>query len=363
MTEILQPLSFPLLAALGALAGLLVQQYCARRNGVSRETGEWFAVFGLPLGVFCGHLLYAACQFNIQEGDLSVAWLFTPWRGGFMFWGVFAGCACASILACLIRRERFLPALDTVAAGLVVLVLFVRLAAPLDIFDGVSQGYGRTMEEIVAVFGFEPAEGVRMTPLFFPPELEFAEDLNLSVWLLESVWAAVILAMVLPDFGKRPAGKTAAMALVLYAAGQVLFEFLREDRHPKWLFVRVSQLFAGIVLAGLLIYATVRRLRLRQAILSWIGMAAAAGMVVLMAFMIEKPLIVGGNPIFFPHWTVYTGIILAAAAMGLIVWFGLYPRRPRVSKAERRDAGQSAPVRAVPLRGGKGKDSQTALRA
>ena len=366
MTEILRPVAWPLMIALGALAGILLQQYAARRNGVARETGEWFAVLALPLGIFVGHLLYAAVLYNAQEGDPTFAYLFTPWRGGFMLWGVFIGCAGAALLACLIRREkkdRILPTLDTVAVGLIALVIFVRLAAPLDLAEGVSQGYGRPVEEILEAFGLERVEGGRYLPLFFPPEIEYAEDLCLSVWLLEAVWAGVILAVVLPDMKKRPAGRTAALSLVLYAAGQILLEFLREDQHPKWLYVRVSQLLAGIVLAGLLIYATIRRrVTVRRIILTWIGLLACAGLVVFMAFMIDKPLMIGEEPIFFPHWVIYLTITACAVCMGLLTWQALCPRRPLGSAAGEKQPDAPSPVLTdVPLHGGKSREAQEAL--
>lgn len=365
MTEILQPLNFPLAVVLGALAGLLMQQFCAKKKGVDRVAGEWFAVFALPLGVFFGHLLYAGALYNAQEGDPTVTYLFTPWRGGFMFWGVFIGCAGAALLACLIRKEKALPLLDTVAVGLIVLVIAVRLAAPLDVSDGVSQGFGRPMDELLEAFGLEPAEGARYTPLFFPPEIEYPEDLCLSVWLLEAVWAGVILAMLLAGLKDRPAGRTAAMAMVLYSAGQILLEFLREDQHPKWLYVRVSQLAAAIALFGLLLYATIRRrMRPLRAILTWCGFLAAAGLVVFMAFMIDKPLMITEEPIFFPHWVIYAVIAQCAVGMGLLTWQAIVPRGTKEAE-QAAEAKPAAPVSriSIPLRGGKSQESQFALRS
>lgn len=328
MRAILEPVGFQLAVAAGALAALLVQRRCARKNGLSAAASEWLAVLSLPLGVFFGHFLYALVLYNAQPGDPTIAYLFKPWAGGFMFWGVAGGAVLACFLANRLCKERFLPMMDTVAVALIVLVLVIRAAAPLDVTDGVSQGYGRPVGELLEAFGLEYREEARYLPLFFAPEAEYAEDLNLSVWLLEAIWAGVILMMLLSGMEKRPAGKTSLMALILYAAGQILLEFLREDEHPKWLYVRVSQLLAAIVLAVVVICAVCRgKMNLRRSIVTGAGMLLSVGLIIFMAFMIEKPLILGDEVIFFPQWLVYISITIAAAAMGILTWQSVYPLR------------------------------------
>ena len=53
-------------------------------------------------------------------------------------------------------------------------------------------------------------------------------------------------------------GDKARLFVILYSAGQVLFEYLRQDQYLRWSFVRVSQLTAVLVLLGMMIAAVIR---------------------------------------------------------------------------------------------------------
>ena len=111
----------------------------------------------------------------------------------------------------------------------------------------------------------------------------------------------------------------------------MLFEFLRQDYTMRWRFVRLSQLLSAILLAVVVLHATVRgHLRGRRAVWYWVGFLCCIGLVIAMEFADEKPLILSDEvKIFFPHWITYGCILLAGGGAAALAY------RSQLTTAER----------------------------
>ena len=137
---------------------------------------------------------------------------------------------------------------------------------------------------------------------------------NWAVFILEGI-AALVIFLVLRS-KKRPAGDTARLFLLLYSACQITLESLRRDHCLRWLFVRVSQLTALIVILGLMIAAILRfrenrnSIKPGQVVLSWLLVTLFAGIVVTIEFSFDGKILRD-----LPVWAGY--LIIAGCSCGI----------------------------------------------
>ena len=304
---------FSACVCLGALAAsALFLLMCGRRN--IGERGEKCLMLAIPLAVFCGHLLNCLVLPGELVPDFGWQIFLSPWMGGYMFYGAAAG-ACAAVL--LLGKGRRRDLFDLTALALITLIMFVRFAEPLD-----GQGNGI------------PADDPDAPWCFFPiacPDPEWPDEWNLAVFFWEGLYALLVLVLMLIRLKKRAPGQTALTALILYAAGQVIFESLRRDQVVRWLFVRVSQLISALILAAVVIIAIIRGLRGRRGVLLLSLILLFIGGVIALEFAVEKPLALpGGTLVFFSLPLTYSLIALCAAGMGaaaLAAAKSLFPKR------------------------------------
>lgn len=278
------PFAWLILAAVAVT--FAVMMIFRRRAGVSAKAVECFAVFAIPLGVFLGHLAFALAksgEYMLQE-EYGFGFLFTPWRGGFMFWGVVLGCWAAGLLACLCTRSRGADRrrlMDLIAVGMILLIALIRLAEPFDTVMDRRQGFGLPVE------GSAPS----FFPFAFSAEPEYPEDRYYAIFMAEALYALGVFLFALIGMKRRSPGKTAALTLLLYAAGQVFFEYIRQDFVVKMRFVRLSQIGAAAALLLLLILAVAkRRITLGDFFLRLTGFALLSCMIICMEFAADgKP--------------------------------------------------------------------------
>ncbi len=85
--------AFPWLVMAAAVIVFAVMMIFRKRAGVRSAVVEWYTLFAIPLGVFMGHLFFAVSRVGeyLSQEDYGFAFFFTPWRGGFRFWGVVLG--------------------------------------------------------------------------------------------------------------------------------------------------------------------------------------------------------------------------------------------------------------------------------
>ena len=323
---------FSWFVACGAALAVLCL-YCARKKtGVSAETVGWTVVLALPLGAFLGHMLYGVLLANLEVTVYGVGFLFQPWMGGFMYYGAVLGAVLSAwaVTRFLKKPQELAGMLDLLGIALLLLIAVIRLGEPFDGRDGYGQGYGIPMEDMTLLpVPFK-------TLLCYVIDPDYMDEWYLGVFALEAMWALAALIWCWRGLRRRPAGKTGLLALVLYAGGQMFFEFLRRDFTVNWRFVRLSQLISAILLAVILLWATFqKRVRGKDALAHWIGMLALTGLVIAMEFADEKPLVLSEETmIFFPHWFTYGVLLLCAVGMGLIAWH---------SHANKKEPGKPGP--------------------
>ena len=128
--------------------------------------------------------------------------------------------------------------------------------------------------------------------------------------------ALLILVVLL---AKKPgkAGDQAKLFLVLYCSAQILLESLRRDQFLRWLFVRVSQLTAVLVLGGLMFYALYKwvktpaehRMPKKALIINWVVFLTCVGLCIAMEFAVDKAA-------FMPVWLCYTIMSVCCVIFG-----------------------------------------------
>ncbi len=277
-------------------AGLLCFFLDGRKKGISADALWRTALLSLLLGLIGARLFHFIGNFFYYE-EMGFDALLRLWDGGFALWGAVAGVVLAALIAGKWSRVSISSLLDALTAPAALTIGLARFA---EYFSG--EGIGPYVEtEFFCRFPFA----------VYRPDYEVW---NWAVFVLEGI-TALIIAVILKR-KKRPAGDTARLFLLLYSACQITLESLRRDHCLRWLFVRVSQLSALIVILGLMLFAVVRRLRSRQglkpkrAALCWLAVALCAGAVVAIEFSFDGKILRD-----LPVWAGY--LIMACCSFGI----------------------------------------------
>ena len=280
--------------------GLILFFRQCKKTKVNLDAAWRAALLALPLALIGARIFYCAARLRLyaEIGFLNVL---TMWNGGYALWGAVGGAALAAVLSARGGKAKASALLDAMAPAGALIIAVMRFAE-----YSIGEGIGPLVED----------ERFWRFPFAVMDEWE---DWYWAVFVLEGVAALVILAVLLRR--RRPAGDTARLFLVLYSACQILLESLRRDSVLRWLFVRVSQLTAALVLAGLMIFAVIRWKRAghnpwmttRYVILSFAAVVLAVGVIVAMEFAVDGKILVG-----LSHWGAYGIEGLCAAVMGLI---------------------------------------------
>ncbi len=293
------PVTLYALCVVIALAlGLLLLCWEQKKHCLRADTAEIFALLALPLGLIGARLFYCLSRLTLylEMGLINVLRL---WDGGYALWGAVGGAVLAAILTARITRQSAVKLLDALSAPAALVIALCRFAE-------LSNGEGIGMEVSSAVFQRFPFA-------------VFDADWEVWFWaicVLEGVVALAITGILL---GRRAAmpGEKAKLFFILYCSSQILLESLRRDQFLRWLFVRVSQLTAVLVLGGLMFYALYRwvkapadqRLPKRQLIGNWVLFLAGVGVCIAMEFAVDKAA-------FMPVWLCYTIMAVCCGVFG-----------------------------------------------
>lgn len=294
------PVTLYALCVVIALAlGLLMLCLEQKRQHLSPDTAEIFALLALPLGLAGARLFYCLCRLNLylEMGPLHMLYL---WEGGYALWGAVGGAVLAALLTARITRQSAVKLLDALSAPAALTIALCRCAE-------LANGEGIGMEVEIAFFQ-------RFPFAVFDPDWE--------VWfwaicVLEGVVAGVI-AIILQSRRKAAPGERAKLFFILYCASQILLESLRRDQFLRWLFVRVSQLTAALVLGGMMFYALYRwvkapaqrRMPKNRLIVNWVLFLTGVGVAIAMEFAVDKAS-------FMPVWVCYTIMALCCVLFGV----------------------------------------------
>lgn len=291
-----------LFAAL-VLGIVLLRKEC-KRTGLPREGAEWILLFSLPLGLIGARFFYVVARWSLYE-EIGFDQALRLWDGGYAIWGAIGGGMLAGALSARILHRPVGNVLDAMAAPSAAVICVARLA---EYFSG--QGIGPLVE----------AEGLQFFPLaVYIPDYE---EWHFAVFLLEAMAAFVFFLVLMRDKPRRQ-GDRARLFLLLYSTCQVLLESLRRDEFLRWLFVRVSQLTAAIVLGLLIAEALFRRSNPQSAKAVWgwlslfiLSIAACVGL----EFAVDK------SP-DIPVWAAYCMMAFCCVGMGIAAARLIFPAR------------------------------------
>ena len=274
--------------------GLLLMALTSRRK-LKNGTISTLAVLMLPLGLIFAKLFHVAGDWYWYEAA-GLDSILRLWEGGYGLWGAVLGCAIAVLLASRIAKEPCSVLFDACAAPAALVIAVCRFAEYP--FTGQGIGMGVDSDSIFCRFPFAVVN-------------EW-EEWYWAVFMLEGIIAVIILVVLLVSGRKN--GDKARMFLILYSAAQIVCESLRRDQYLVWSFVRVSQLTAALVLAGLIAAALIRRHGPdRRDWICLILFLLGIGIVIGMEFAKDKlPAL--------PIWSCYAIMAAASAMMGIVTW-------------------------------------------
>lgn len=275
---------YAVFTALGSILGLLV--FVLRGRKLKSSCIVLTALLSVPLCLLGARTFYVMSRlglfaevgfnnfFRAQEPDYNI---WGSVNGG-AFWGAVAGGALAALTAGRITGCRVSVILDAMAPG-------AALALALSRFGEYSIGEGIGPDVSIPGLCFFPVAIVNEW-----------EEWKYAVFMLEGIASLVIFLVLLMPRKTERSGDRARLFLLLYSSCQILLEALRRDNFLRWLFVRVSQVTAALVLLGLFAFAVLRwsrkpqkeRMSINRVIVFGIVFLLLAGAVVALEFAVDK---------------------------------------------------------------------------
>ena len=205
-------------------------------HGRKRKPAGAVALLGclmLPLGFVFGRLFYLILDVNARQWPFFKA-LFRVTAGGFSAFGALAGAALGAVAgSALLRSDDWnrLKTLDVFAAGALIFIAISRLGE-------------RSVEDFGISFPLSyPAKGFLI--------INDTYGDYIAVYILESLYALILF--VLCEMMMRtahPDGDVFFTMLLLFGAGQILFESFRDDGHMAFSFVGAEHLMAAACVAA-----------------------------------------------------------------------------------------------------------------
>lgn len=264
---------YALCIAAAALAGLLLFGWRARKAGCKPEAALWFAALALPMALLGARIFYCLVRLSLYL-EIGLENALYLWQGGYMLWGAVAGCGLAAFCAGKLTGEKPVTITDAAAAPGALVIALCRFA---EYFSG--EGIGMYVEN----------EAFWHFPLAVCNEYE---EWYWAVFMLEGLAALIVMTLV---WKRQRQGDQTKLFLLLYSVCQVLLESLRRDNFLRWLFVRVSQLLAVLVIAALMLMGTLRWQKEKRPaftgkrlLLHWLGFFLCVGVIIVMEFAVDK---------------------------------------------------------------------------
>ncbi len=290
---------YGLMAALGFAAMWLMLWTTQKKHGIQPGTPSMLMVWGLPLSVLIGRLIYCVVRrgmvfYNPVDGAFLGLWpFFRIWEGGVSTLGMLGGLLLAGVLTARCTKQPFHQVFDWLAAPSALLMAFLQGGAIL-----AGEGYGEILEG----------------PLFLLSlSNEFGEAYR-SVFLMEGVIYLMIAFLLHRMRVKRPGGRGLSM-VALIASAQLFLESLHRDNYMRLEsngFIRVNQLLCLVMLVAVLLYLSSKDLphAPKRVALSW-GMLLITAVFVIGAEFYEKlPL---------PTLVLYTLSALSCLGLALVL--------------------------------------------
>ena len=310
---------------MAVLTGILFFLAAAARG--NREVTS--AALALPMAILLSLLF----------GRLLHRYFLPDAENGYVLMGAFAGCLCTAVVLKGTRLEKNMARLlDVMSIGGCAAIALGRLACFFTADDR-----GRII-------------GIQGLPLAWPAinatsgEMEY----RLAVFLFQAVAALFILFVLLlvdkksTRTGAHGDGDLTLLFLLLYTAGQIVLDSMRYDA----LHLRSNGFIGAVQLASAVTFAVVigillTRLVKRNGFCFHYGFAAlliavCIGIAAYMEYFVQRH---GGQAVF--GYTVMTAAMMAAAAVGTVLWKSCSCRETAATDEEMRTGGVSACIRCV----------------
>lgn len=264
--------AFGFFCALGAALALLVLSMQMKKERMEKGAAALTGCLAMLFSFVVSRLFYALLDRSLG-GMMPVKGALMITAGGYSMVGALLGGVLGAALSGKILKGSALKMADMIAPALLLFVACERL----------GEGY-------VPDFGISrPLLGDALKGSFLAVEGEY--DWYLATYLLESFAALVIALILLRDLGgKKRAGDTLLLGLILYGAAQSVLESLRYDRHLSFSFVG-SQHIAAIAFLGVaVIILAARNWKNRRglALAGIISIPLVVGLGITLEFMIDR---------------------------------------------------------------------------
>jgi phosphatidylglycerol:prolipoprotein diacylglycerol transferase len=227
---------YGLMIGLGILCAILVAQLRAGKRVLSVDFLYTLALAALIFGFIGAKLLFCIVEWRAVLNDPKLILS----GSGFVIYGGILGGVAAAIVACRIKKVRFLDYFDLVAPSI-----------------ALAQGFGRIGCFLAGCcYGRETDWSCGVT---FQSSLYAPNGIRLIPTQLISSAGDFLIALVLLLYarrGRKP-GRVGGLYLILYSAGRFAVEFLRGDPRGSVGFLSTSQFIAVFILIlGLLLFFT-----------------------------------------------------------------------------------------------------------
>ena len=275
---------YGLFAAAGVGCMLIAMLLTAPKRSFSKGTVTVFGLLAIPLSLVFSRLLYCVFQLNLFCDTYENPWLMLCiWDGGYSIWGVIPALLLAAWLTAKMQRCSFRSLWDCVSLSSA--LLFAMLYA----------GEGRTELGIGKVIdaGFLTSA---IPFLVLEQKLGVNVEYRLIVYRLQCLACVILfLVMLLSRRKSKTEGILALRFWSIFASMQIFWESLRDDGHMLFIFLRIGQVAAGIVLLWVLIDLSrcYRQAGLHMPWFVWPVFVLCLGLIAALEFSLDGRLTIG----------------------------------------------------------------------
>ena len=275
---------YGLFTAAGVGCMLIAMLLTAPKRSFSKGTVTVFGLLAIPLSLVFSRLLYCVFQLNLFCGTYENPWLMLCiWDGGYSIWGVTPALLLAAWLTAKKQRCSFRSLWDCVSLSSA--LLFSMLYAG----EGRTElGIGKVIDTgfLTSAFPF----------LVLEQKLGVNVEYRLIVYRLQCLACVVLfLVMLLSRRKSKTEGILALRFWSIFASMQIFWESLRDDGHMLFIFLRIGQVAAGIVLLWVLIDLSrcYRQAGLHMPWFVWPVFVLCLGLIAALEFSLDGRLTIG----------------------------------------------------------------------
>lgn len=275
---------YGLFIAAGVGCMLIAMLLTAPKRSFSKGTVTVFGLLAIPLSLVFSRLLYCVFQLNLFCDTYENPWLMLCiWDGGYSIWGVIPALLLAAWLTAKMQRCSFRSLWDCVSLSSA--LLFAMLYAG----EGRTElGIGKVIDAgfLTSAFPF----------LVLEQKLGVNVEYRLIVYRLQCLACVVLfLVMLLSRRKSKAEGILALRFWSIFASMQIFWESLRDDGHMLFIFLRIGQVAAGIVLLWVLIDLSrcYRQAGLHMPWFVWPVFVLCLGLIAALEFSLDGRLTIG----------------------------------------------------------------------